>query len=52
MPERNKRLRVIAGPNGSGKSTVIQTIKSNYYCGPYVNADDIQNEFPIKKLFP
>jgi len=50
MPERSKRLRVLAGPNGSGKSTVVQTIKSNYYCGPYVNADDIQQMLDQKKV--
>jgi len=50
MPERSKRLRVIAGPNGSGKSTVVQQIKSNYYCGPYVNADEIQQKLDESRV--
>jgi len=42
MPGPSKRLRIFAGPNGSGKSTVINQIKGRYNCGPYINADDIQ----------
>ena len=36
----------MAGPNGSGKSTILSKIRSNFYCGPLVNADDI-----LKSLF-
>lgn len=50
MPERSKRLRVLAGPNGSGKSTVVQQVRSNYYCGPYVNADEIQQTLNQKRI--
>lgn len=50
MPSKNKRLRVIAGPNGSGKSTVINRIKDNFYCGPFVNADLIERSFLEKGL--
>lgn len=50
MHEQSKRLRVMAGPNGSGKSTIINNIKSRYYCGPYVNADEIQQTFDTKKV--
>jgi len=42
MPGPSKRMRIFAGPNGSGKSTVINEIKEQYYCGPYINADEIQ----------
>jgi hypothetical protein len=42
MREKSKRLRILAGPNGSGKSTVVKKLLSTYYCGPYVNADNIQ----------
>ena len=40
--ERSKRLRVVAGPNGSGKSTIIVDIQNAVYCGPFVNADRIE----------
>jgi len=50
MPERSKRLRVLAGPNGSGKSTIVQKIKTDYYCGPYVNADEIQQKLDEKRV--
>jgi predicted ABC-type ATPase len=36
MPERSKRLRILAGPNGSGKSTIVKKIRSSYYCGYFV----------------
>jgi predicted ABC-type ATPase len=50
MHGQSKRLRILAGPNGSGKSTVVKKIKSTYYCGPYVNADEIQTAFDTKKV--
>jgi len=42
MHEKSKRLRVMAGPNGSGKSTIISKIATEYNCGPFVNADEIE----------
>ncbi len=42
MHEKNKRLRIMAGPNGSGKSTIISKIATEYNCGPFVNADEIE----------
>lgn len=50
MPIQSKRLRILAGPNGSGKSTVVKKITSTYYCGPYVNADEIQDALNQKKV--
>jgi predicted ABC-type ATPase len=50
MHAQNKRLRILAGPNGSGKSTVVEKIRSAYYCGPYVNADKIQTSFDTRKV--
>jgi predicted ABC-type ATPase len=50
MPERSKRLRILAGPNGSGKSTIVKKIKSSYYCGYFVNADEIQLILDDKKV--
>jgi predicted ABC-type ATPase len=50
MPEKSKRLRILAGPNGSGKSTVVKKITSTYYCGPFVNADLIQNIFDNQRV--
>ncbi|MHA4810793.1 hypothetical protein ACX0G9_21985 [Flavitalea flava] len=50
MPERSKRLRILAGPNGSGKSTIVKKIRSNYYCGYFVNADEIQVILDEKKV--
>jgi predicted ABC-type ATPase len=50
MPGKSRRLRIMAGPNGSGKSTIVKRIRSTYYCGPYVNADEIQQAFDIKKV--
>jgi predicted ABC-type ATPase len=51
MPKNEvKRLRVLAGPNGSGKSTIVKKIRTSYYCGPFVNADDIQQIFKQKKV--
>jgi len=44
MPEKVKRLRVLAGPNGSGKSTVIFHILDNYNCGHFLNADEIEKD--------
>jgi predicted ABC-type ATPase len=38
------RVRMIAGPNGSGKSVVYQSIKGQYRCGAYVNADEIERK--------
>lgn len=48
MPERSKRLRIMAGPNGSGKSTILREVRSNFYSGPFVNADEIQKSFEDK----
>lgn len=39
-----KRLRVVAGPNGSGKSSVVFHILQNYYCGHFVNADELNKQ--------
>lgn len=39
-----KRLRVIAGPNGSGKSSVVFHILENYYCGHFINADELNKQ--------
>jgi len=50
MPERSKRLRILAGPNGSGKSTIVKKIRSTYYCGYFVNADEIQVILDEKKV--
>lgn len=50
MPERSKRLRILAGPNGSGKSTIVNKIRSSYYCGYFVNADEIQAILDEKKV--
>jgi len=50
MPERSKRLRILAGPNGSGKSTLVQKIRNEYYCGPYVNADEIQQKLDERRV--
>lgn len=50
MQPNTKRLRIMAGPNGSGKSTIIEQIRNNYYCGPFVNADKIEKSFAEKKL--
>src|SRR5882724_4989448 len=50
MPGKNKRLRILAGPNGSGKSTIVKKIRSNYYCGYFVNADEIQLALDAKKV--
>src|SRR4051812_19198511 len=44
MPPINKRLRIMAGPNGSGKSTILKEVRKAFYSGPYVNADEIQEE--------
>ncbi len=49
MPERSKRLRILAGPNGSGKSTIVKKIRSSYYCGYFVKADEIQIILDEKK---
>lgn len=50
MPERSKRLRILAGPNGSGKSTLVQKIRNGYYCGQFVNADEIQQMLDEKRV--
>lgn len=50
MPDRSKRLRILAGPNGSGKSTIVKKIRSSYYCGPFVNADEIEQALDSKKV--
>jgi predicted ABC-type ATPase len=50
MSERSKRLRILAGPNGSGKSTIVKKIRSSYYCGFFVNADEIQQTLDAKKV--
>lgn len=50
MSERSKRLRILAGPNGSGKSTIVKKIRSCYYCGFFVNADEIQQTLDAKKV--
>jgi|APGre2960657468_1045069.scaffolds.fasta_scaffold01657_3 predicted ABC-type ATPase len=38
------KLRIIAGPNGSGKSNLIKELRSKFYFGHYLNADDIEKE--------
>jgi predicted ABC-type ATPase len=40
----------MAGPNGSGKSTIVKKIRSRYYCGYFVNADEIQSALETKKV--
>ena len=50
MPERSKRLRILAGPNGSGKSTIVKKIMNSYYCCFFVNADEIQQTLDAKKV--
>jgi predicted ABC-type ATPase len=40
----------MTGPNGSGKSTIVKKIHSTYYCGPFVNADEIQHSFNTKRV--
>jgi predicted ABC-type ATPase len=50
MPERSKRLRILAGPNGSGKSTIVKKIRDSYYCGYFVNADEIQRILDEKRV--
>ncbi len=50
MPERSKRLRIMAGPNGSGKSTILKEVRNNFYSGPFVNADEIEKSFKEKGL--
>jgi predicted ABC-type ATPase len=50
MPEGNKRLRILAGPNGSGKSTIIKKLRSRYYCGYFVNADEIHQIIDTKRV--
>ena len=45
MSEKSKKIRIIAGPNGSGKSTILRSVKSKYFSGAYVNADEIQELF-------
>lgn len=44
MQGNTKRLRVIAGPNGSGKSSVVFHILQNYYCGHFINADELNEQ--------
>ncbi len=48
MPERKKRLRVIAGPNGSGKSTLYNLVSKTVFMGEYVNADVLAKQFAEK----
>lgn len=50
MSPKTKRLRIMAGPNGSGKSTILKAIKSKFYSGPFVNADEIERSYREKKL--
>ncbi|HEV2481544.1 MAG TPA: hypothetical protein VGS79_17860 [Puia sp.] len=50
MPEISKRLRILAGPNGSGKSTIIKKLRSQYYCGYFVNADEIHFNLDTKRV--
>jgi len=40
----------MAGPNGSGKSTVLQEVRTKFYSGPFVNADEIEKSFQEKGL--
>ncbi len=47
---KNKRLRIMAGPNGSGKSTILREVRNQFYCGPFVNADEIEKLLQEKKL--
>lgn len=48
MGLKNRRLRVMAGPNGSGKSTILKEVQSQFYCGPFVNADEIEIKLKTK----
>jgi predicted ABC-type ATPase len=50
MPEKNKRLRIMAGPNGSGKSTVLKAVRKLFYSGPFVNADEIEKALANGKI--
>ncbi|MFI5136650.1 MAG: hypothetical protein ACHQIM_02405 [Sphingobacteriales bacterium] len=50
MPEKVKRLRIVAGPNGSGKSTIIERLRRNFDCGVYLNTDDIEKILKDKGL--
>jgi predicted ABC-type ATPase len=50
MPEVNKPIRILAGPNGSGKSTIIKKLRSRYYCGYFVNADEIHYLLGTKRV--
>ncbi len=50
MPEKVKRLRIVAGPNGSGKSTIIERLRKNFDCGVYLNTDDIEKILRDKGL--
>lgn len=38
----------MAGPNGSGKSTILKEVRNNFYCGPFVNADEIERSLNEK----
>ena len=40
----------MAGPNGSGKSSVLKEVRSNFYSGPFVNADEIERSLREKGL--
>lgn len=48
-----KRMRVFAGPNGSGKTTIFKGLLSEneIKLGVYVNADDIEKELFLQKVF-
>lgn len=50
MPENNSRLRIMAGPNGSGKSTILKIVRTTFYSGPFINADEIEKSFVEKNL--
>ncbi len=50
MPAKVKRLRIVAGPNGSGKSTIIETLRKSFYCGVYLNTNDIEKTLRDKGL--
>jgi hypothetical protein len=49
MPEKAKRIRILAGPNASGKITAIAHILANYHCGYFLNADELHQQLQTEK---
>lgn len=41
----------MAGPNGSGKSTVLRQVSDSFYCGSFVNADEIEKQLRVSGFF-